>query len=118
MEKQKQSSLDESWEKIRKKLEEPGTEIIEEYPPIHNFFEEPEILGVVENIRNITTTVGPATICDLTRADNKELVSFWLTTVLHTQFQKLKIEPGHQIGIKFLGKPKGKKYYNYRVVTL
>ena len=115
---EKQTKMDSSWEKIKKKLELPAEEIKDEYPPIHNWFEEPEIMGVVENIRNITTTIGPAIICDLKRADNQEIISFWLTTVLQSLFKKLKIEPGHQIGIKFLNKPKGKRYYDYRVVTL
>lgn len=42
----------------------------------------------------------------------------WLSSVLVNQFNRQEIKEGDYIGIRYLGKPEGKTYYNFDVRVL
>jgi len=110
----KPKTLDD-WAKLKAKLQstKEGTRL--DFPPIVDWNETPEIMGTVEKIRPVTTVFGESVICDLKTPDGK-LVSFWLTTVLRSQFERLKIQEGYRIGVKCLGKKK--RYFDFAVITI
>jgi len=115
---EKQTKMDSSWEKIKKKLEQPveETKPEDEYPEIWDWKTNPELMGTVERIRPVTTTYGENLICDLRKPDNI-LVSFWITTVLKSKMDRLGVKEGYRIGIKCLGKRDKKRYIDYQLVV-
>lgn len=78
-----------------------------------------QIIGVVKEIKNVISkhgnVINESKLCTITN-DGGERKGVWLTTVLKSKFEELKIGVGDIIGIKYLGEKKN--YQNYLVVKL
>ena len=104
-------------EQIKKKLEEEA-QVQRELLPIYTFSKEGDtLIGKVLSIRQVNTRVGPRKLLEIRTSDGDYAV--WLShKVLEEELQRKEVKAGDFIGIKFLGRPKGKRYYLYSVVKI
>lgn len=104
-------------EQIKKKLDEK-TKKQSELLPIFEFKKEGDtIIGKVLNIRTVFTRIGQRKLLEIRTSDGDYAI--WLSRkVLEEELTRQDIRPGDYIGIRFLGRQPGKRYYNYAVVKL
>ena len=96
-----------------------------EYPESWNYrIPGNVIIGKIVNRSNgIVTPLGTSDLIEIeaTNINGKELAkaetrTVWLTKVLKTEIERLKIDIGDGIGLKALGKRPGKRYYDFVVL--
>jgi len=104
-------------EQIKKKLDEK-TKKQSELLPIFEFKKEGDtIIGKVLNIRTVFTRIGQRKLLEIRTSDGDYAI--WLSRkVLEEELTRQDVKPGDYIGIRFLGRQPGKRYYNYAVVKL
>jgi len=104
-------------EEIKKKLEEEA-QAQRELLPIFEFKKEGDtLIGKVLSIRQVNTRVGPRKLLEIRTSQGDFAV--WLShKVLEEEIARKEVKPGDFIGIKFLGRMKGKRYYLYSVVKI
>ena len=79
-----------------------------------------KITGTVKRIVfDIPTSgfTGSGNLLELEQPDGT-MRSVWLPIVLKKTIERMNIKEGDKIGIKALGKPKGKRYYDFKVVKI
>ena len=106
------------FEEIEQKLE---SEEPTEYPEAWDSKKEGnKITGTVKRIvLGIPTSgfTGTGDLLELEQPDGTRR-SIWLPTVLKKTIERMNIKEEDRIGIKALGKMKGKRYYNFKVVKV
>jgi hypothetical protein len=80
------------------------------------------VMGVVVDVsmrerQDFGQGTTPYPIVTLSQDDGTRVAVHAFHFVLEGELRKIKPQIGHRIGIKYLGKPEGKRYEVYRVVT-
>jgi hypothetical protein len=77
-----------------------------------------KLVGVIVDIDERDAGYGPYPVVTiLSDDDSKQYAFHGFHTVARSELAKAKPQVGEQIGVKYLGKPEGKKYESYRVTV-
>ena len=101
---------------VMEKLKEAET--TKERLPIYTFSKVGDFLiGKVLDIRTVPTRVGERKLMEI--RTKKGDFALWLShKVLEQEIERKGIKAGDIVGIKYLGREQGKRYYNYIVVKV
>jgi len=86
-----------------------------DFPEVWNPKTGDSLIGTVVRIAEPMTSVGQRKVIELQDGKGK-MHSLWMRQVLQSEFERQDVKEGDLVGIKFLGKVKGKRYFGYRVV--
>lgn len=108
----KKDELDELEEKL-----EQGEEDTEDFPEVlDNKTPGSTISGFITRREyDIETELGTSNLIEVEKKDGVRM-TVWLPKVLKSKVDKLGLGIGDAIAIRALGKPEGKRYYNFTVV--
>jgi hypothetical protein len=77
-----------------------------------------QVLGAVTDIGQGSDFNGdPYLIYTIRQEDGERIAVHAFSTVLKQELAKYRIKLGSEVGVKYLGKPEGKNYYRYAVVS-
>jgi hypothetical protein len=77
-----------------------------------------QVIGAVTDIGQGSDFNGdPYLIYTIRQPDGERLAIHAFSTVLKQELAKYRIKLGSEIGVKYMGKPEGKNYYRYAVVS-
>lgn len=76
------------------------------------------LTGYFEDLRHRTTSKGgPFPVAVIRRPDGTRVALWMFHTVLQEQFETASPNPGDRVAVRFMGKPEGRSYYEWRVAA-
>jgi len=105
-------------EEVKKKLEEEEKRQQRQLLPIFEFKNVGDtLIGKVLAIRTVNTKVGQRKLMEIHTSNGDYAI--WLShKVLEEEINRKDVKVGDYIGIRFLGRPQGKRYYMYIVTKI